>query len=155
MLVGVDYFSKFIFIIPLRAKTNKAVLDGMKKMILEQCGGRYPRSVVADNGGEFKNEMLDAWFAENNIKVIHGPTYSPKSNALVEKSNQIIRRVLHALFVKNAYTRWYNKIDEIRNSINESKAESTGRVRSEVFEGLHSVDVAELAKKKSSKNVKK
>ena len=81
MLVGVDYFSKFIFIIPLRAKTNKAVLDGMKKMILDQCGGRYPRSVVADNGGEFKNEMLDAWFAENNIKVIHGPTYSPKSNA--------------------------------------------------------------------------
>jgi hypothetical protein len=149
MLVGVDYFSKFVFIIPLRLKTNKAVVDGMKKMIREQCGGRYPHCIVADNGGEFKNEMLDAWFAENNIRVIHGPTYSPKSNALVEKSNQIIRRVLQALFVRDGNTVWFNKIDEIRNSINESKSESTGRVRNEVFEGLHSVDVAELAKKRN------
>lgn len=133
IMTVVDSFSKFVMMAKLKTKTASSVVNAFENSILLQSRGAVPKSLVSDNGLEFKNDLMDEFCNEHGIKQIFGQTYNPKSNALAESTNNIIRKVMRAVFLKYGETNWISHLDEILNSINSSKAYSTGKVRSQVF----------------------
>lgn len=47
--------------------------------------------IVSDNGTEFKNEIVENWSKENNIRQHFAPAYHQKGPWLVYRVNQILR----------------------------------------------------------------
>jgi transposase InsO family protein len=139
----------------LKTKEAREVVKALEEQILPQTTGEYWHSycktLITDNGTEFKNDQMSQFCEENNIKQVFGLSYSPKSNALCEATNGIIRNILRHLFLKNGNTIWYNNLKEITKSINDTAPESTGRPRSAVYlqgEYIDSIHRANLDKKK-------
>jgi transposase InsO family protein len=155
ILTVVDAFSKFVMLARLKTKEAREVVKAFEDQILPQTTGEYwhtyCKTLITDNGTEFKNEQTTQFCEENNIKQVFGLSYSPKSNALCEATNGIIRNILRHLFLKNGNTIWYNNLNEITKSINDTAPESTGRPRSAVYlqgEYIDSIHRANLDKKK-------
>ena len=75
-------------------------------------------------------------------------SHSPKSNSLAENANHIIRYILRSLFIKTKALNWEAHIDEIMESINDTKAKSTGVPRSDLFYNSVGLDKAKEEQKK-------
>jgi transposase InsO family protein len=137
ILTVVDSFSKFVMLAKLKSKESREVIKSFEEQILPQTTGEYwgnyCKTLITDNGTEFKNEQMSEFCKENSIKQVFGLSYSPKSNALAEATNNIIRNILRHLFIKNGNTKWCDYLNEITKSINDTAPESTGRPRSEVY----------------------
>jgi hypothetical protein len=140
----VDSFSKYLFLVKLKNKEPASIVTALREICILQANNNYPRVLVSDNGTEFKNQLMDEFAKENNIKQIFGRSYSPKSNALCEATNGVIRNILRALFIKNGNTKWCDYLEEVRKSINDTAPSSTERPRSEVYiQGLHANEILE------------
>jgi transposase InsO family protein len=162
ILTVVDAFSKFVMLGRLKTKEAREVVKAFEEQILPQTTGdywhSYCKTLVTDNGTEFKNEQMSQFCEENNIKQVFGLSYSPKSNALCEATNGVIRNILRHLFIKNGNTKWCDYLLTILKSINDTAPESTGRPRSAVYlegEYIDSIHRANLdAKKKNNETAK-
>ena len=142
ILTCVDSFSKFVFLSKLKNKEPKTIITALKEICILQANNNYPRILVSDNGLEFKNQLMEEFSKENSIKQIFGRSYSPKSNALCEATNGVIRNMLRALFIKNGNTNWCDYLDEVKTSINHTAPSSTERPRSEVYlQGLYNSEI--------------
>ena len=155
ILTGVDAFSKFVFMVKLKSKDAKTLVDGLREICMLQASA-FPKVIVSDNGGEFKNDFVQNFCIENGIKQVFGRSYSPKSNSLVEATNGIIRHVLRSLFIKNGNTNWCDHLEEVRKSINDSRVDSTGKPRSEVYQDLqYHNEILKNAIKEKKKDIQK
>jgi transposase InsO family protein len=162
ILTVVDAFSKFVMLARLKTKEAREVVKAFEEQILPQTTGEYwhnyCKTLVSDNGTEFKNEQMTQFCEENNIKQVFGLSYSPKSNALCEATNGVIRNILRHLFIKNGNTKWCDYLPTILKSINDTAPESTGRPRSAVYlegEYIDSIHRANLeAKRRTNETAK-
>ena len=153
ILTIVDSFSKFVILKALKEKTGKNLV---KELTEVGTTYNYPKSIIQDNGPEFRNVDLKNFCEEKGIKQIFGRSYSPKSNSLAEASNGIIRNVLRFLFIKNQNLIWFNHLDEIMKSINDTAASSTMHPRSEIYlENKHQNEILEKNKKERNIDLKK
>jgi hypothetical protein len=146
----------------LKTKEAREVVKAFEEQILPQTTGdywhSYCKTLVTDNGTEFKNEQMSQFCEENNIKQVFGLSYSPKSNALCEATNGVIRNILRHLFIKNGNTKWCDYLPTILKSINDTAPESTGRPRSAVYlegEYIKSIHRANLDAKKQTNETAK
>ena len=155
ILTGVDAFSKFVFMVKLKNKDAKTLVTGLREVCMLQASA-FPKVIVSDNGGEFKNDFMKEFCNENGIKQVFGRSYSPKSCSLAEVTNGIIRTVLRSLFIKNGNTNWCDHLEEVRKAINDSCADSTGKPRSEVYQDLqHHDEILHNAIKEKKQAVQK
>jgi transposase InsO family protein len=162
ILTVVDAFSKFVMLARLKSKEAREVVKAFDEQILPQTTGEYwhnyCKTLVTDNGTEFKNEQMTQFCEENNIKQVFGLSYSPKSNALCEATNGVIRNILRHLFIKNGNTKWCDYLPTILKSVNDTAPESTGRPRSAVYlegEYIDSIHRANLDAKKQTNETAK
>ena len=58
LLGCIDVFSKYAWVVPLKSKSAKDVLQGLKKILKD---GRKPRKLQTDMGGEFTNSKMQAF----------------------------------------------------------------------------------------------
>ena len=142
IVTSVDSFSKFVFLAKLKNKEPASIVTALREICILQANNNYPRVLVSDNGTEFKNQLMEEFSREHDIKQIFGRSYSPKSNALCEATNGVIRNMLRALFIRHCNTNWCDHLEIIRNSINDATPSSTERPRSEVYlQGLHAHEI--------------
>ena len=70
----IDHFFKFGISMPVINKEAKTILESLK--IALECNG-FPEEIGSDNGKEFKNNLIEGYLREKNIKFIHGLPYNP------------------------------------------------------------------------------
>ena len=63
-----------------------------------------PKILQTDNGGEFKNNNLENFCNENNIKLIQSYPYHPQTNGTVEATHKEIQKYICMEFLKNNET---------------------------------------------------
>ena len=81
VLDNIDHFSKQYYGYLLKTKTAEEVLKNIE-IYIENFGiCKIPQ---VDNGTEFKNEKLDRYCLENNIKLIYSSPYHPQTNGVCE-----------------------------------------------------------------------
>lgn len=69
LLVLIDIFGRFLFLIPLKNKQHQSITDGFKLVFQS---GRKPNTIRTDKGSEFKNRWVKAFFLKRgNSHHIH------------------------------------------------------------------------------------
>lgn len=96
VVVLIDNFSRYVYTEKITEKTPRAVKTALEK-ILKQIGKDYPErkihSMIADDGGEFKGEVLDL-LKKNGIQKRRILGGNPQQNGMVERANGKLKMIL-------------------------------------------------------------
>ena len=115
LLVGIDAFSHWTFIKPLRRKDADIVSKAVDEELIIK--GRLPETVVVDSGMEFNSQTFKNLCIDNNINIHFCAPYHHASNGLVERMNLQIENALKCLLAEKGGS-WDKHIDKIELSIN-------------------------------------
>ncbi|GKV14784.1 hypothetical protein SLEP1_g25604 [Rubroshorea leprosula] len=88
LVVGVDYFTKWVEARPLSSLTSKKVEDFVFSSIIYRYG--IPNQIVADNGTQFNCSSFRDFCSSYGIKLQFTSVYHPESNGMVESVNKCI-----------------------------------------------------------------
>jgi len=88
LLVGVDYFTKWIEAEPLATIIAKKVQDFVWKNII--CRFGVPHTIVTDNGRQFTNRGLVDFYEGLNIRHVTSSVEHPQTNGQAEFANKVI-----------------------------------------------------------------
>ena len=96
-LVLVDHFTKYIWLYPLRNKSDVSIIFPKFKTIVEKYFNLQINSVHSDNGGEFIK--LRPFFAHHGISHYTSPPHTPEKNSPAERRHRHLvetgRALLH------------------------------------------------------------
>ena len=59
LLCGIDFYSKYVFVIPLKDKKGISIVNAFNKIIKQS--NRKPNKIWVDQGGEFYNNVFEKW----------------------------------------------------------------------------------------------
>ena len=121
--VAIDIFSKKLFAIPLRAKSDAA--DAVQPMF-EALG--YPISVMSDEGGEFKGD-----FSENLHADLVEQILSRTGGRFVERVIRTLKMALH-LRTHSFEGSWHSYLQAVVEQYNDRMHTSTGAAPNKVAE---------------------
>jgi transposase InsO family protein len=91
LLVVVDLFSKFAWVVPLAKKSAEIVAREIDMILSSLPQGARVGSLRSDNGTEFKNTELRAVLEKTQTKQVFGLAGNPLSNGAVESLNRTIK----------------------------------------------------------------
>ena len=117
VLVAVDYFSKYAILVPLAQKTADVVAKALVDNVF--CKYNIPKTLLSDNGTEFKNEVVENVCKIYKIDQCFTTAYHPQGNGLVERTNRKILEVLRPL-VGQMQDTWEDWLPQVQASINGS-----------------------------------
>ena len=92
LLMVIDVFSKFEWIVPLKDKTGKIVANAFKKIFKEK---RIPKFVWTDKGKEFYNKNMKSLLDQHNIKLYS--TENEEKSSVVERWNRTIKNKIGSI----------------------------------------------------------
>jgi len=88
VLLAVDHFSKYAWARPLKTKNATDVSAQLADILAEA----EPDRVISDNGGEFRNAILETLLDERNITKQYIRPYEKKHNGGVERGNRTVAK---------------------------------------------------------------
>lgn len=123
----IDTFSRRVWLQGIETKTIEAVIPELNYIIQEiQNDGHVIKVIQSDNGGEFKINFP-------TIKHITSKPHSPTEDALVERANGTVRRILEKLLY-HSNTVWNDDIIlEVENVYNNTLNRSLGMSPDEAY----------------------
>ena len=65
ILIAIDFFTKWLEVIPTRKTTDKVIINFLEKNILSRFG--YPRKIVTGNATAFKSREMVHFYERHNI----------------------------------------------------------------------------------------
>ena len=87
LLVCVDYFSKYVFLKPMRDAKAKAMCDYIEREIFLVYG--CPRAILVDKGVQYRSREFTSLCARYNVDIRSNIKYIPRNNP-TERYNQIV-----------------------------------------------------------------
>lgn len=123
LLVLIDWFSKFLWVRPLKNKSANNVARITEEVI--NIMPRVPESIQSDNGTEFRGEF-STMLRHYNIKQIYSRPYTPTSQGLVERVNQTLKRRLAVVLAERGDKNWVDILPEVVDQYNLAKHSVTG-----------------------------
>lgn len=107
-LTIVDAFSKYAQAYPLLSLQRTEIID---KLLMFFGHHGCPKIIVSDNGGEFKNDLLQEFLRLHNIDSHFISSQHPQSNGIVERFHSTLRE----------HYRIFNNRDNFKNESTISK----------------------------------
>ena len=81
LLCGINLFSKYAWVVPLKDKRGITIVNAFQKMISKRC---KTNKIWVDQGGKFYNNLFKRFFKINNIEMYS--TYLKESMLLLRDS---------------------------------------------------------------------
>ena len=128
LLVVVDHFSRFTILVAIPDKSAKQVGHALVSSVFLPYAA--PKVLISDNGGEFKNELLEEVCRMYGVSQCFTAAYHPQGNGMVERVNSKILTSLRTLLVdavQPLQENWVDWIPQVAASINSTVNESTGK----------------------------
>ena len=123
ILLIIDALSKFVWLEPLRNKTNVSVIEGLKN-ILKRAKGRIPFQVQSDSGKEFVGSAVQNFLKSKGIKFRF--TRNPDIKAsLAERVIRTIKERMYRFFTHKNTKRYIDVLQDIAKAYNANKHTST------------------------------
>lgn len=136
LLVCVDAFSKFVWLLPLRRATAHSTIQVLKTSIFQHFG--FPRIIVSDNGSQFTSNIFKRMCFGHGIRhVTTSPYYPQPSHA--ERFNRNLRSALIAFHAEKQNT-WDENLRWLQLSFNSALHESHKEVPFKIMFGHSPVD---------------
>ena len=92
LVVGIDYFTKWVEAEPLATITEKSIRTFVWKNII--CRYRIPRVLVSDNGKQFDNSAFRNFCSELGIQNHYSSPAHPQANGQVEVTNRTLLKII-------------------------------------------------------------
>ena len=130
VLTVIDYFTKWVEIIPLKTKSGEEVGRALFKTFT-----RYgcPKVIISDQGREFCNALNTKLFKLTGVDHRVTSAYHPQANGMVEKQNSATTSALKACI--DEQEDWLDCLDSIAMSFRGSQHCSTGKTPFEMMFG--------------------
>lgn len=155
LLNAIDTFSKYGWSIPLKDKSEKAVVTAFNKMLkqMKDVSGVYPSTILSDNGSEFLNSGMQKIYKQHDIKHILTKAGNASHAKSAERFNLYIRRAITKY--KNQFDEndWDKYIDLLTNNYNKTISRITKKPPIEIIK--QSNDAEDEANKEIHENIKK
>ena len=110
IVVGVDYFTKWVEAEPLATITKHKVRNFVWRSII--CRFEIPRALVSDNGKQFDNPKFRDFCAELGIKNYYPPPAHPQSNGQAEVTIRTLKAALKTK-LENLKGKWVEYLPEV------------------------------------------
>ncbi len=121
ILTCIDILSRFAWAIPIKSKSGKDVLSGIKRLF-KQAKPRKPKLFQTDKGTEFFNVEVTGFLRENNIAQF--ASNSDKKAAIVERFNRTLKNRIYAYFTSNNTKRYVDILGDIVDAYNNTQHRS-------------------------------
>ena len=119
LLMIIDVFSKFGWIVPLKNKTGETVAAAFKNIL---NGGRIPKFIWTDKGKEFYNKNMKKLLDLHKITLYS--TENEEKSSVVERWNRTIKNKMWKRFTQQSSTHYLNMLPEILDEYNNQKHRS-------------------------------
>ena len=142
-LVGVDAFSRYAWVVPLKTKSGLEVANGLEGAIFSRCL-RYQR-IHVDQGKEFYNHIVTSMLARYNCSVYS--TYNSKIKAAhAERFIRTLKGKLYrAMNLANTW-RWLDFLPDVVHGYNH-RPHSAFNLKYTPFEVHHENELQEKIKR--------
>ncbi|RWW38100.1 hypothetical protein BHE74_00056697 [Ensete ventricosum] len=123
LIVGVDYFTKWLEAEPLAFITERQVEGFVWKNIITRFG--LPRAIITDNGTQFNNVKFKTFCQSYRIRLKFSSVAHPQANGLAEVTNRAILEGLKKR-VSNATTSWVEELPSVLWALRTTPKTPTG-----------------------------
>ena len=113
LLCGNDLFSKYAWVIPLKAKIEIGIVNAFQKIISE---GRKPNKIWVDQGGEFYNNLFKRFLKINNIEMYS--TYNEGKSVVAERFIRTLKNKIFKHMTAISKNVYFDVLDDIVNKYN-------------------------------------
>ncbi|GKU97906.1 hypothetical protein SLEP1_g10981 [Rubroshorea leprosula] len=110
LIVGVDYFTKWVEARALSSLTSKKVEDFVFSSII--CKYGIPSQIVADNGTQFNYASFRDFCSSYGIKLQFTSVYHPESDGMVESVNKCILEGIKPRLEQHK-ARWADELNNV------------------------------------------
>lgn len=121
LLVLIDIFSRYLFIVPLKNKHHQNIVDGLKLVFQKR---RKPNTLRTDKGSEFKNRWVKAYLKKEGIHAIY--TQNETKANYAERVIRTMKNLMYSYFMKNRTYRFINILQDLVKSYNKRPHRSLG-----------------------------
>lgn len=118
ILVVIDTFSKFAWVLPLKNKTGDEVTQSMHSIFLKNPN-RIPKNLQTDNGKEFYNAKFKKLM--ESYHIVHYSTYTKMKASIAERFNRTFLNRMWYEFSLQGSHKWLKHLQPIVNSYNSTK----------------------------------
>ena len=113
LLMLIDCFSKFGWIVPIKNKTGESVAEAFEKIFKE---GRIPKYLWTEKGKEFYNKDFEKVLQQHNITFYS--TENEEKFSVVERWNRTIKNKMWKKFTEQSSTEYLDLLFDILNEYN-------------------------------------
>ncbi|GKU89559.1 hypothetical protein SLEP1_g3685 [Rubroshorea leprosula] len=110
LIVGIDYFTKWVEARPLSSLTSKKVKDFFFSSII--CRYGISNQIVADNGTQFNCSSFRDFCSSYGIKLQFTSVYHPESNGMVESVKKCILEGIKSRLEQHK-AKWADELNNI------------------------------------------
>ena len=121
ILVVIDNFSKFGWVVPLKNKFAQTITDEISNLINESK--RKPNLIETDDGKEFVNKTFNDFLKLNDIKRYS--RYTNKGAVFAERFNRTIRNLLKKPVFEKGNANWLDELSLVIKKYNNTIHHST------------------------------
>lgn len=121
LLVLIDIFSRYLFIVPLKNKHHQNIVDGLKLVFQKR---RKPNTLRTDKGSEFKNRWVKAFLKKEEIHAMN--TQNETKANYAERVIRTMKNLMYRYFMKNRTYRFINILQDLVKSYNKRPHRSLG-----------------------------
>lgn len=110
ILVGIDYFTKCIKVIPLVNADQKAIIEFIHKHIIYRFG--ILETITTDQGSVFTGRKMQDFTSKIGIKLLTSTPYYAQANGQVEAANKVIIGLIKK-HVGEKPKNWHKTLDQV------------------------------------------
>ncbi|GKV42001.1 hypothetical protein SLEP1_g49463 [Rubroshorea leprosula] len=141
LVVGVDYFTKWVEARPLSSLTSKKVEDFVFSLII--CRYGIPNQIVADNGTQFNCSSFRDFCSSYGIKLQFTSFYHPESNGMVESVNKCILEGIRPRLEQHK-AKWADELNNVLWAYRTTSRTATGETPYHLAFGTEAVIPVEI-----------
>ncbi|GKV47960.1 hypothetical protein SLEP1_g54808 [Rubroshorea leprosula] len=141
LVVGVDYFTKWVETRPLSSLTSKKVENFVFSSIISRYG--IPNQIVADNGTQFNCSSFRDFCSSYGIKLQFTSVYHPESNGMVESVNKCILEGIRSRLEQHK-AKWADELNNVLWAYRTTSRTATGETPYHLTFGTEAVIPIEI-----------
>ncbi|CAJ2657404.1 unnamed protein product [Trifolium pratense] len=123
ILVGIDYFTKWIEAVALTNVDQETVINFIQNHIIYRFG--LPETITTDQGTVFVGRKMQDFAEQSCFKLMTSTPYYAQANGQVEAANKVIIGLIKK-HVAQKPKNWHKTLDQVLWACRNSPKESTG-----------------------------
>lgn len=131
LLVVIDNFSRYLWVVPLKNKNAETVLNAFKSVV--KMAGNTPENLWSDDGTEFKNIEFKKYCTSNNINLYS--TFSGLKAVIAERVNRTIRAKISKYMTETNQQKYIDHLPLIVKEYNETEHHTIKTTPKSVYYG--------------------